>query len=375
MTTPPEFSGGGDPVLRIAGILAERKRVEGSYSRLAEAITTAAQKAQGRGPVKRAIIDRRKLKKIVDHHPKVVLAYRELVAIDNYLEEFGQGLARWPLFVRPKLLSTLAESPEITFLLGAKVEKREGTDSSHSYLSRWDVTALREVQLEINSVGTGARIDFEDVLLQRSKKRAMEAVRDARTSYFGDSGPSLVGVGAPRANHATEAMLAEMFGVDPLERTGCDENGPPFHFVRPRKQGLGVPSAFALNGDDVAHLDKALAKRVKAAECWAIRIGDELFPAEVVGQKQTDTYGVIAAQRRHGGQVWVVLAGLSAPGTLVAARCLDSLVANPPEPADERPASVLWAIVKAVVREEGLGLRHLVRFRPLGGVRYFEPLS
>jgi hypothetical protein len=367
--------GPSGPLLRIGRVLEVRRLAEGGYKALAEKITEADCRARGTRKAGPEVIDRRKLKAIIDQEPGVSLSFRQLVALDHYLEQFGEGLARWPILLRPTLLSALGESPRITFFLGAKFEKARKNRISHSYLSRWDVSALREVQRDLNRMGKGGRIDFTDILLEDSPKKAAESLRSGWTRLLGPSGPSLVCLGAPRANHAAELMLSQMFGFPPLARTPVDEAGPPFHFVRPRSAHLGVPSAFAAHEDDVAHLDEEIAGKVAAGEAWALRVGERLHAAEE-GRATITTYGVIAAQRRPTGQIWIVLGGLSGPGTDAAARCLEPLPISLPVPAGKGPTPVLWSVVRAKVRsDKKRGLRELVDARLLGGSHLYEPRS
>lgn len=63
-------------------------------------------------------------------------------------------------------------------------------------------------------------------------------------------------------------------------------------------------------------------------------------------------YGIIAAQRRSSGQLWLVLCGLSGPTTYAAAKVLKSLAdIIPPNPFGE-DSKVQWAVVKSVIEEK-----------------------
>ena len=69
-------------------------------------------------------------------------------------------------------------------------------------------------------------------------------------------------------------------------------------------------------------------------------------------RKRVRSYGVIAAQRRPEGQIWVVIAGLTGPGTYAAATCLNAVEAPLPNAEDPHRGQVLWAVVEATVFTE-----------------------
>ena len=88
---------------------------------------------------------------------------------------------------------------------------------------------------------------------------------------------------------------------------------------------------------------------------------------------------MICAQRRPGGQIWLLFAGLTGPATLAAAQAVEDVRATIPrcEPGECSP--VIWAPIEATVRREtassAWGLRHVVSHRPLaaGPFRWPEP--
>ena len=85
------------PVFRMARVLKRHKQELKGYSRLANAIREA-----NRGSSKNPV-DRRKLKRIVDHQD-VSLSTRELIALDTYLTRFGEGFAYKPLLEKRSIL-------------------------------------------------------------------------------------------------------------------------------------------------------------------------------------------------------------------------------------------------------------------------------
>jgi hypothetical protein len=83
-------------------------------------------------------------------------------------------------------------------------------------------------------------------------------------------------------------------------------------------------------------LRKEILQNVAAALWW----NDTLHRVPVVDAQPWDSLGVIAAQRRRGGHVWVVLSGVSGPMTLAAGRLL-AQIRNPLPPPDARVMDAL----------------------------------
>ncbi len=67
-------------------------------------------------------------------------------------------------------------------------------------------------------------------------------------------------------------------------------------------------------------------------------------------QARSETYGIIAAQRRESGALWIVVAGVTGPGTYAASRLLGSHPGVPNrQPAE--PSAPIWTPVIASVCE------------------------
>ena len=60
-------------------------------------------------------------------------------------------------------------------------------------------------------------------------------------------------------------------------------------------------------------------------------------------------YGVIAAQRRPAGNVWLVVSGLTGPATHAAAMKVKEITAEIPW-AQGQPSKVLWVPVKVKIK-------------------------
>ena len=70
---------------------------------------------------------------------------------------------------------------------------------------------------------------------------------------------------------------------------------------------------------------------------WKVWGMDIRGQAHMIDRKQnpSTTYGIIAAKRRPGGQIWVVVSGATGPGTYAASRMLTGY----PEPDAEEPGN------------------------------------
>jgi len=347
---------------RLGRTLRARVATEGSYSALSRAIERAnpsgTQAGSGQDPPT-PILDRRKLKAIVEGAPNLVLSLQELRALDRYLDRFGEGLAFKPIFEQPDILQTLADSGRVTFLLGSKLE------GEHRYFSHWDVLAMAEIQRGINSSEVSVRLDVEDVLLQKTLHSTAASLKLGRwTKLLEDQGPSLVCLGSTRTSPATEAMLCRMF-----ERPECEDPPPgekqhlPFRFAWKPGIGYVFSSYFHLHSDDIFSRDPDAAKAVREGDASALVTAEELFLDRVHPERPGYTYGVCVAQRRRRGQVWLVLAGVTGVATFVAAKLAKNLTTRLHEQKPDQNSAVYWAVIRARVEED--------LDRPLGNVRVF----
>jgi hypothetical protein len=348
---------------RLARVLSERRDREGSYAALAEAIEKSNPARPAAGPKPSPIpspkpdqgrdegkqrkskrgVDRRKLKALVEGDPNVVLSVRELRAIDVYLDRYGQGLAYVPLFERPDLLQTLADSGRVTFLLASKPE--EGL----RYFSHWDVLAMAEIQRGINPSEMSVRFDIQDVLLQETQQKAAGSSKMGGWSeLLGDQGPSLVCLGSTRTGPAAEAMLCRMFEVPEFEDPPpADKQRIPFHFVWKPMLPYVFSSHFHLGSVDLFSRDLDAANTVRERRASAIVTAEDVFVDRVYPERIGDTYGVCVVQRRKRGQVWLVLAGITGVATFVAAKLAKSLTTRLHEQEAGQNSDVYWAVIRA----------------------------
>ena len=107
-------------------------------------------------------------------------------------------------------------------------------------------------------------------------------------------------------------------------------------------------SAFALTWRELLPVDRHLASQVRAGRTSCFFCGKRRFlvPAK---ENSWAVPGIIAAQRRAAGNVWLVLAGLAGPATFAAADLVKRIAAELPW-REGTPSEVLWIPIKAKVK-------------------------
>lgn len=362
--------------LWLAEALGKRKDAEGSYVALARAITDSVppderfftrekrkrselQKPDGGA---RVLIDRRRLKAIVQAKPNVELSLRELGYLDRYLARFGEGLAYHPIFRGSNLLETVARTGTVDCLLGTKPE-RERQNISH-----WDVLGLAEIQRGIQASKLPVSIDIHAVPLHESAQDTRESLESETLSFLlRDDGNSLVVIGSSRSNPAADAILCRMLGRPPFSEERDDKRGLPFHFVWDDSLPYVHASALHFGSADVGRVDARSARLIEAIRYAALVVGDAVHvdtlskrasddlsqrTGEEPPQRTVDwdeTFGICAAQRRKSGKVWVVVSGLTGVATYVAAKLVGKLPIGLDEPHRNRNSPVYWGLVRASV--------------------------
>ena len=331
--------------LRIAKVLEDHLHEKHTYVALARAISAANHLHED----EKDALDRRKLKKIVDGDQDLVLSIDELRALDRYLEPLGEGLAYNSFFLRSNILQPIADADRpVKFLIGSRPVERSRLNLDH-----WDVNALAEIQRGVGNFASNVRFDIRDVLLHGDVKNARRSVTSGQwTELLADDGDSLVCLGSSRATHATELLLARMFDVPPFEDSPQTKARLPFHFVWPPNLDHLFPSAFRYTPEELAAFDPQAARLVHAQTASALEMGGSVYLDRLKQRLTGESYGVCVAQRRPGGQIWLVLAGVTGPATFAAARLAHRLALplHPTGPGE--PSAVYWAPVCAYVQQD-----------------------
>lgn len=340
--------------LRLAKVLAVRKEKEGSYLALARAISEANGVDTGPDPAggkPRYAVDRRKLKSIVANDPKLVLSIAELQALDRYLDRYGEGLASSPLFVKPDILQSLADSGHVTFLLGSKPEIIDLRVNRLTF-AYWDVLAMGEIQRGVYSFSPSIRFDICEVRLPERVEQATDSVEHGDwTGLLDEDGPSLVCIGSSRAIPAAEAILSAMCECKPFQDGSLDEKRQlPFHFVWPAGLHHVFPSPFHFVSGDIAQTHYEAAEIVSQENAAALVTHRGVYVDELSRSGEGATYGVCVAQRRRRGQVWLVLAGISGVATYAAALLLRTMATRIQAEEAGRDSAIYWTVVQAIVK-------------------------
>lgn len=277
-------------------------------------------------------LERRKLRAILGSDGKrldVTLRLSELQVLHAYLLAGGHG-GFGSVLTGPTLLRSVADRRKVAFIIPSKQLRGQGTTA----IIHWDLRAMIEALRALERIDPTINIVIEDVLLREPADAVLEgSVSDDSwlDLLTGEDSPSLICIGSPRANHAAELLLAKMYGVLPFSPTSRSTL-LPFRFFW---QAESRPSSFTVTEDELKpHRDK-LKKFLSGGRCSAllVRCEDMVEQCLVVDRdkksRQWKTYGIIAAQRREHGQLWVVAAGLEGPASLGAAKELASLESVP----------------------------------------------
>lgn len=307
-----------------------------------------------------AFISRHKLKAFAEHPASIGLNLGEIVALETYFMRTGRGFDQIPLFRRVGLVGALRAHGDSAILIAAKP-----TRPNQTHYTRWDSRAHARVRGHLLAPGAieevdeadGARPPTLDVVLGPERAGRRYALEQWHRLIERDD-TSLVSIGSPRASLASELMLARMLGLKPhgREHPGLFDPRLPFQFVWPEDPAaFPVGSTFALGPRSLTRARRrfaGIAGRIRSRKAAALACDHALHVAPAFQPKPWNTYGVIAVQRRAAGHLWVVLAGLSGPATLAAARLLPEFQPVPDHPHKPQTHSPLfWALVTAKISE------------------------
>jgi hypothetical protein len=330
-------------VLYLADIIKSHKLRYGGYDGLAKAIVKA-NNAETDAFRKRRV-DRRKLSDLAEGRQDVKLSVDELIALDVFLTPYGHGLGDNPLFKKERILNTFLENRDVIFLLGSYPKEPEFRD----VLSDWDVEAMFEV------LRAGYRYR-SDIHFDYVKFRADETVGPEPQPWkdvLRRTNVSLCSIGSPTACFASEYMLAQMFGIRAFEESA--EANVPFYFMWHHQRVAHIPrSAFSLLPSEPERRRRGNIQVFGKDDRALILPGPARRPYYFISgevQAARKEYGVVVAQRRDLGQIWMVVAGLTGPSTLAAAQAVTrQLAMSLPGSTAGVPSPVLWAVIEAEIQ-------------------------
>lgn len=367
------------PVFYFGYLIREACEGGKSVSQLTKEINAANENAGTR-----CLVNRKLLAKLKENSPKVGLTLDTCQALDTYFRFIGKIAHEPPLFAHPALIATLVRVPRVHFLYAAKPRPKERRVD----VSCWDLDAGAHILTAASRACAGGEFKNAHVLwrhaasLRTSQAEPWYQVLDADQD-------SVVSIGSPLASLSTEVMLARMFGVEPfrtpqVEPPGrpvpADGNRPwpfwvpdartgnrvplPFWYCWAAKMARDFHSAFALTPAELRACAPDTAARVKASQSHAFGLNGRIHEVSRNGA-QWEMHGIVAAQRRAEGNLWLVISGLAGPATCAAAKLVPKIQDILPW-EDGRISQVLWVPVLAHVKE-GLAARSLGDIRELEG--------
>ena len=326
--------------LRLAGVIRREIERVGTAHRLARLIDNANAVADTG-----LTVNRRALAGLAAGGEETHLTVRLLRALDVYFAPRGEGLQDRPVFEKKGILECLVEARKISFLLGSKPRP----EARRNDLSRWDTRSMAELLREASRFDVHMDFEIEDVLW-KTPMVERRAKGEAWYRLLQDNQRSLVAIGSPLANHASEILLSGLFGVDPFvpPTPSMMIKAPlPFYFAWPPKYSGKYRSAFALTWRELEVLDARAARAMRKNRISAFVLNGSVHQVRIKDRRWTMN-GIIAAQRRSAGNVWLVVSGLTGPATNAASELVKRVAAELPwTPGKDSP--VLWIPIRALV--------------------------
>jgi hypothetical protein len=343
---------------RVAGALKTMCVTAGGFPSLAKRLTAMLD-----GRTRTQVPHWRRLQQLASGTP-VRVSFAELEAIHAALDQFKfpDGLAGF--FAPPRLLELLVSKGKVTLIVGTKPYLINSMSPMTS-ASHWDLKSIAVLTEAIYSHAPPSAIavqlseiplrspDYLDTFTKEDKtgikpEEILATLRDRDDFKDISDAQSIISIGSPRANHATECMLAKMFNVQPFmpEETASILT-LPFRFEWSALQLQKLHSTFARRSS--RRNGRVNEKDWRTAALW---VGDTRYAIDRHKSIWTD-YGVIAVQRRPRGGIWACCAGSGGPATFAAACKLGDLVGHlPPASRLSSKSSVLWTVVTTRVKRD-----------------------
>lgn len=330
---------------RLGETLRRLKEKEGSFAALARAITAANLGSVPADPSTGDVIDRRKLKTLVEGPLTAVLTVGDLLKLDRYLSQFGESLALRPILKRPDLMDALALPRRVTVLLGSRPE------FERRMVSENDVLAMGEIQRSVGFAESAPRFEVKTVPLDR-ERALLEQLADFEHLVHEENGPSLVTLASWRSNLFSELLGCAMFGYPVFGRGPLPAGAkPPFRLVWSRKLPDVPESHFNADLRTLRERNREIADEVEAGKASVLLTEDDLYVDRVTPRGWGESYGVCVAQRRRRGQVWLLLLGITGAATYACAKLANRLSTRMGEVPEGEDSPIYWGIVRIRVDE------------------------
>ena len=332
------------PPLRLTRLIKDATASAITINRLAELINHANEEA-GTG----CRVNRKLLGNLRDYPDKIGLTWSHLVALNTYFKKHGFSLQHFPILETRGVFEVMGDVPRLAFMLGVKPRPEEQrTDLSH-----WDRRSQSDLQAQALMQNGHLIIQDEDVLWRSPMDTATLGNESWHRILDADKS-SVISIGSPLAALSSEIMLARMFGVQPFVTPHFTPGrNVPFYYVWLHKIAASFRSAFGLTWRDLQPDYPELSQRVQRNDATAFILGDQVHDTPARGNQWT-MYGIIAAQRRASGNVWLVVSGLHGPATYGCATMVKQITAELPLTVN-RHSKVLWVPVKVHVQAREAG--------------------
>jgi hypothetical protein len=318
-------------------------------------------------------ISRSLMRGMLSNPDGVAFTRKHLVALHIYFRATqGISFQHTPILESRGIYEALGDKQRLVFMYGAKPRPEEQrTDNS-----RWDTRSNGELIQQFTLAGGQHKIESMDVLWSHPVDPAVIRA-EPWFHVIEDDQASIVSIGSPLAALSSEVIMARMFGVTPfMPPKVTKRHQVPFFFVWLHKIAADFRSAFGLSVEDLETDHPSLSERVQSNASTAVVIGDEVRESPTLANEWT-MYGIIAAQRRAAGNVWLVVAGLHGPATFGAATVVKDICEELPWPSKGK-STVLWVPVKVLVRAgqaratDG-DIREVVKAELEGSPRFWTP--
>jgi hypothetical protein len=267
-----------------------------------------------------------------------------MIAFDTYYRKRGLGLKQLPILETRGVLEPLMDVSRVVFMLGAKPRPEERRND----ISLWDTKSQAKLLTQLSKHDGHREFEIQPVLWRMPiDPAAMHSERWHR--ILKEDQASVISIGSPLASLSSEVMLAKMFGVEaftlPRFRAGKQV---PFFFAWYAKAIRHFRSAFLLTPRELQAEYPALATRVQKNQASAFILEGTPHGVSAEGKAWT-MHGIIAAQRRAAGNVWVVISGLTGPATYGVAKMVKEISAELPW-SKGNESKVLWVPVKVKIQ-------------------------
>jgi hypothetical protein len=270
----------------------------------------------------------------------------------------------------PGIYEALVATPKVVFMLGAKPR----TEERRNDVSHWDALSLAELLTRCSKQDLKHEFDIR-YGLWHATVNPQHITTEPWYGILQEDQSSVVSIGSSLVSLSSEVMLARMMEVAPFISPGSQFlNQLPFFFAWRWKAAGKFQSAFGLSPQELQSLDSKVANEVRRNRASAFVLGRTAYSVAAKG-KSWIMLGIIAAQRRAAGNVWLVVSGLAGPATFAAALKVKDIVEELPWSMG-KPSKVLWVPVRVHVEtrentRQGGDVREIGSAEFEGNVRFW----